>query len=61
MMGLINLALDSFVIAEDYFRKALYLDPFYYEALLHMNLLYEKRGESEKASIVKERIKRLEG
>lgn len=59
LMGLINLALDYFASAEDYFQKALYLDPYYYEALLHMNLLYEKRGEMSKAFIIKERMRRF--
>jgi chemotaxis protein methyltransferase WspC len=60
LMGLINLALDFFTKAEHFFQKALYLDPCYYEALLHMNLLYEKRGELTKASVIKERIRRAE-
>lgn len=59
LMGLINLALDSFTSAEDFFQKALYLDPCYYEALLHMNLLYQKRGEQSKASVISERIRRF--
>ncbi|MCX5818158.1 MAG: chemotaxis protein [Proteobacteria bacterium] len=60
LMGLINLALDSFVRAEDFFQKALYLDPCYYEALLHMSLLYEKRDDQARASIIRERIKRFQ-
>lgn len=57
-MGLINLAMDVFDKAEDFFQKALYLDPFYHDVLLHMSLLHEKKGEPEKASILMERIKR---
>lgn len=60
LMGLINLALDSFARAEGFFQKALYLDPCYYEALLHMRLLYEKRDDQARASIIGERIKRFE-
>ena len=59
-MGLINLALDSFAGAEDFFQKALYLDPFYYEALLHMSLLYEKKDDQARASIIRERIRRVD-
>ena len=59
LMGLINLALDSFARAEDFFQKALYLDPCYYEALLHMRLLYEKRDDQARASIIGERIRRF--
>ena len=58
LMGLINLAMDVFDKAEDFFQKALYLDPFYHDVLLHMSLLHEKKGEPEKASILMERIKR---
>jgi chemotaxis protein methyltransferase WspC len=58
LMGLINLAMNYFTEAEDFFQKALYLDPCYYEALLHMSLLYQKRGEQSKASVISERIKR---
>ena len=59
LMGLINLALDSFAGAEDFFQKALYLDPCYYEALLHMRLLYEKRDDQARALIIEERIRRV--
>lgn len=59
LMGLINLALDSFAGAEDFFQKALYLDPCYYEVLLHMSLLYEKRDDQARASIIRERIRRV--
>ena len=59
LMGLINLALDSFAGAEDFFQKALYLDPFYYEALLHMSLLYEKKDDQARASIIRGRIRRV--
>jgi chemotaxis protein methyltransferase WspC len=61
LMGLINLALDIFDKAEDFFQKALYLDPYHYEALLHMKLLYEKKGDHVKASAMKGRIERLNG
>jgi len=60
LMGLINLALNDFEIAENYFQKTLYLDPDHHEALLHMKLLYEKKGDPVKASVVEGRIKRYE-
>ncbi|MCX5813749.1 MAG: hypothetical protein NT178_14555 [Proteobacteria bacterium] len=60
LMGLINLALNVFDKAEAFFQKALYLDPSYYEALLHMKLLHEKKGDLAKASVVNERIKRFQ-
>ena len=60
LMGLINLALNVFDRAENYFQKTLYLDPDHHEALLHMKLLYEKKGDTVKASLVEGRIKRYE-
>ncbi len=61
LMGLIKLASDAFTEAEDFFQKALYLDPQHYNALVHMGLLYEKKGDRAKASLIRERIKRIEG
>ncbi|MBA4416661.1 MAG: hypothetical protein C0392_01930 [Syntrophus sp. (in: bacteria)] len=60
LMGLINHALNRIERAETFFSKALYLDPSYYEALLHMSLLYDQREETAKAAVFKERIKRLQ-
>jgi chemotaxis protein methyltransferase WspC len=60
LMGLIDQALDRRDQAEDLFMKALYLDPFYYEALIHMALLSEQKGDETKAGVYRERIKRLE-
>ncbi|MCX5806504.1 MAG: hypothetical protein NT010_10635 [Proteobacteria bacterium] len=58
LMGLINLALNVFDKAEAFFQKTLYLDPYHYEALMHMQLLYEKKGDRTKASAMKGRIQR---
>jgi chemotaxis protein methyltransferase WspC len=58
LMGLIHFSLDSFASAEDFFQKVLYLDPCHDEALVHMGLLYEKRGEQAKAAIMRERLER---
>ncbi len=60
LAGLINLALNNFDKAEGFFQKVLYLDPSHYEALLHMKLLYEKKGDLIKASAMQGRIKRSE-
>lgn len=60
LAGLINLALNNFDKAEGFFQKVLYLDPSHYEALLHMKLLYEKKGDHLKASAMQGRIKRSE-
>jgi chemotaxis protein methyltransferase WspC len=46
--------------AENYFQKAIYLDPKNYQALLHLALLKEQSGELVKADILRQRIRRLE-
>jgi chemotaxis protein methyltransferase WspC len=60
LMGLIHLARNAFDRAELFFRKALYMDPHYYDALVHMELLYEKKGDRAQASIMSQRIKRFQ-
>jgi chemotaxis protein methyltransferase WspC len=60
LMGLISQALNRMDRAESFFIKALYLDPSYYDALLHMSLLCSQRGDQVKAAIFRERIKRIE-
>lgn len=47
--------------AEQYFRKALYLNPNHYEALIHLALLKEHRGDLVGANILLQRLKKLEG
>lgn len=60
LMGLIGQALGRPEQAEEMFMKALYLDPSHYEALLHMALLNEQKGDGTRAQIFRQRIKRLE-
>ncbi len=45
--------------AEKYFQKAIYLEPNDYEALMHLTLLTENRGDTAKAELLRQRIKRL--
>jgi chemotaxis protein methyltransferase WspC len=45
--------------AEQWFQKALYLDPNHYEALTHLLLLKEQRGEFAAAKLLRQRIQRL--
>ncbi|XWK90582.1 MAG: CheR family methyltransferase [Phormidium sp.] len=47
--------------AEQYFRKALYVNPNYYEALIQLALLKEHRGDLVGANILWQRIQKLEG
>lgn len=46
--------------AEDCFQKAIYLDPENSQALLHLILLKEQRGDNTKANILRQRWQRLQ-
>jgi chemotaxis protein methyltransferase WspC len=46
--------------AEQCFQKAIYLAPNNYDALLHLTLLTEHRGDTAKATVLRQRIQRLE-
>lgn len=50
---------DSDAAAANY-RSALYLDPNDYEALIHLGLLLEKRGDASGAGVLFRRAKRVE-
>ncbi|MCC5669297.1 tetratricopeptide repeat protein [Nostoc sp. CHAB 5784] len=45
--------------AEQCFQKAIYLEPNHYEALIHLVLLKERRGDIANAAVIRQRIKRL--
>ncbi|MBN1290617.1 MAG: chemotaxis protein [Candidatus Latescibacteria bacterium] len=59
LMGLISSELNEPEKAEEYFNKALYLDPFHYETIIHFSLLYEHIGDMAKSMLFKERAQRL--
>ena len=46
--------------AEQSFQKATYLKPDHYEALIHLALLKQERGDNVGAAIVRQRIQRIE-
>lgn len=58
LMGLIHEAGNDIRCAEEYFLKALYLDPCHYESLVHTSLLCKRRGDERKASLYRERAER---
>ncbi|WGV27143.1 CheR family methyltransferase [Halotia branconii] len=60
LLGTLYQAKANNVQAEQFFRKALYLNPNDYEALMHLALLKEHRGDLIGASILKERIQKLQ-
>ena len=60
LMGLIQQARNCPEPAEDYFLKALYLDPSYYDVLIHLSLLCEHRGDTARAALFQQRAQRLQ-
>lgn len=46
--------------AVQHFQKAVYLEPNHYQALVHLALLKEQQGEITKATILRQRLQRLE-
>lgn len=61
LLGEVEQALGHNDVAEANFRKAIYLEPDCYEALVHLAQLQEQRGDSRSASIIRQRIQRLLG
>jgi chemotaxis protein methyltransferase WspC len=59
LLGVVHLAAGRWPDAADALRKALYLDPDHHEALTHMVVVHEHRGEREPASALRRRLARL--
>jgi len=59
LMGLICHALDDEEQAEEYFNKAVYLDPNHYEALSHLAFIMEHRGDKNRADHLRQRAQRI--
>lgn len=45
--------------AEEFFHKAVYLDPTHYEALVYLVLLYEKKGDVQRAEVYRTRAQKI--
>ncbi len=60
LLGEVHQALGDDDRAEECFQKAVYLDPNHYEALTHLALLKEQRGDISNARSLRQRIQRLE-
>ncbi|MGJ7904829.1 hypothetical protein ACSAMQ_20540, partial [Lysobacter sp. 1R34A] len=58
LLGLIEGAKGRDAAAEDYFRKALYLQPQHEEALMHLALLLETRGDAAGGRVLRLRAQR---
>ncbi len=59
LLGEVYQALNRLGQAEQSFQKAIYLNPNAYEALIHLALLKEKRGDKVGSEILRQRIQRL--
>ncbi len=60
LLGTLHQAKTQNTQAEKYFQKALYLNPNCYEALINLALLKEHRGDVVGASILQQRIQKLQ-
>lgn len=60
LLGLIEHAKKQEDKAEEFFSKAVYLNPNHYEALYYLALLSEKRGNIQQGELYRERAKRVQ-
>ena len=58
LLGEVYQGLNRFEQAEQSFQKAIYLNPHAYEALIHLALLKEQRGDRVGAEILRQRVQR---
>jgi chemotaxis protein methyltransferase WspC len=59
LLGLLHDAADEATQAIEQYRRALYLDPQYHEALIHLAVLVEGRGDAAGARRLYERARRV--
>ncbi len=59
LQGLISQSSDHPAKAEEFFRRALYLDPGHSETLVHMSLLCASRGDIARSAVFHARARRL--
>ena len=57
--GVISAARNRLDLAEECFRKSLYLDPVHYVSLIQMSLLCERRGNPSRAKLFRDRAAKL--
>ncbi|TIH13018.1 chemotaxis protein CheR [Marinifilum sp. JC120] len=60
LCGLLHESGGNISKAEEYYGKALYLEPDHIESLVHLALLLENRGDTRKAEIMRNRARRAE-
>ena len=60
LCGLLHESGGNISMAEEFYGKALYLEPDHMESLVHLALLLENRGDLRKAEIMRNRARRAE-
>ena len=60
LLGLIRQAMGNAAQAEHCFGRALYLQPDHYEALMHLALLLEHRGDTAMVTVLRQRAQRAQ-
>ena len=60
-MGIIYEQLKILDKAEEFFHKALYLEPYHYETLIHLVLIFENKGWNDRAAMLRKRLDRITG
>lgn len=58
LLALVRGAQGDVASAASLYRKALYLDPTHHDAMLHYAMLLERRGDTDAARVMRERIRR---
>ena len=61
LLAIVREAVGETAEAEALLRKTLYLDPNHYEALTHLALLLDQRGDTANAELVRQRAQRCHG
>jgi chemotaxis protein methyltransferase WspC len=59
LLGIVRDAAGSKLQADEYLRKAIYLDPNHHDALIHLALLAGHRGDQAGARLFLERAERI--
>jgi chemotaxis protein methyltransferase WspC len=59
LLGLVGAAGQRMEEAKSFFQKALYLDPGHAAALTHLALIHEQLGDASRASLCRQRLRRL--
>lgn len=59
LLGLVGECENKPAVAEDYWRRCVYLEPDHYEALCHLALLAEHNGDAAQAASYKQRAARV--